>query len=220
MNTASAPAVCSRCQQCWTPSTYGPDAHGADEHLARVGARAEHALRVLEDRDARPPPVLGGQLEPDRGGAPRTPGCSPSGHSCRSRPSASEHEVDASRAGLEQARLDVLGHGDELGHDVGGRAVRRDAAPGELAKDRQALGRARDLRPSRWGDGGDLQRLAEHRVRVERAARVDLAGEVPVPVGPSPRTGAAERLGAEPHDLEVERPEDVLDARRSAVSGR
>ena len=119
-------------------------------------------------------------------------------------------QVDAVGAGLEDARLDVLGHRDELGHDVGGRAVGRDAASRELAQDAQALGRARDLDHDVGALGGDLEALAEHRVRVEGATRVDLSGEV----AEAPAGRVEERpqaLGAELDEVQVERPEDLLD---------
>ena len=118
-------------------------------------------------------------------------------------------EIDAVGAGLLQTALHGLGAVHQLREDEGEGVVGGDAARGELLDDRVAFGGARHLDHHVGVHGVDLKRLLQHGLAVERAARVDLAGEEAFLVARRLEQ-REEHVGALLDDLFVEEPEERL----------
>ena len=118
-------------------------------------------------------------------------------------------EVDAVGLGLLEAAHDRLGAVEQLREHEGERVVGGDAARGELFDDLVALRRARHLDHHVGVHGVDLERLREHGLAVEGAARVDLAGEEALLVARRLEQ-RQEHVGALLDDFLVEDPEEAL----------
>ena len=118
-------------------------------------------------------------------------------------------EVDAVGLGLLESPVDGLRAVHELREDEGEGVVRGDAAGGELLDDLVADGRAGHLDHHVGVDRVDLEGLRQHRVLVEGAARVDLAGEEALLVARRLEEGQ-EHVGTLLDDLFVEHPEETL----------
>ena len=110
---------------------------------------------------------------------------------------------------FSRPRVHRLGAVQELREHEGEGVVGGDAARGELLDDLVALRRARHLDHHVGVHGVDLERLRQHGLAVEGAARVDLAGEEALLVARRLEQ-RQEHVGARLHDFLVEDPEEAL----------